>query len=109
MCQVRQSGGVGSSSSGADACADPHSTADGPPPMAQYDVPRIGHLIDGEISASDVRDIHDPGRLDDVVAQVAVGNADDVDRAVRAAHAAFPAWRDTPVAERAQKLFAAAE
>ncbi|MGY1883947.1 aldehyde dehydrogenase family protein [Blastococcus sp. SYSU DS0753] len=77
--------------------------------MTQTAVPRISHLIGGETSASDVRAIYDPGRLDDVVAEVAVGNADDVDRAVRAAHAAFPGWRDTPVAERAQKLLAAAD
>ncbi|MEU3781983.1 aldehyde dehydrogenase family protein [Streptomyces sp900129855] len=75
----------------------------------QDTVPQIGHLIGGEMSAGDFRDLHDPGRLDDVVAQVAVGTAEDVDRAVRAAHAAFPGWRDTPVSERVRKLLAAAE
>ncbi|HET6393110.1 MAG TPA: aldehyde dehydrogenase family protein [Blastococcus sp.] len=77
--------------------------------MVQNAVPEIGHVIDGEMSGSDLREIHDPGRLDDVVARIAVGSTDDVDRAVRAAHAAFPAWRDMPVGERAAKLFAAAE
>jgi acyl-CoA reductase-like NAD-dependent aldehyde dehydrogenase len=76
--------------------------------MAQNAVPEVGHLINGEMSAADLREVHDPGRLDEVVARVAVGNADDVDRAVRAAHAAFPAWRDAPVAERSAKLFEAA-
>jgi len=64
----------------------------------QVTVPEIGHLIGGEISAAELRDTYDPGRLNEVVARVAVGTAQDVDRAVRAAHAAFPRWRDTPVA-----------
>lgn len=77
--------------------------------MSQNAAPEIGHLIGGQMSASDLRDVHDPGRLDDVVARVAVGTAADVDKAVRAAHAAFPGWRDTPAAERVRLLFAAAE
>jgi acyl-CoA reductase-like NAD-dependent aldehyde dehydrogenase len=77
--------------------------------MTQSVVPQIGHLINGQIEISDVRDAHDPGRLDDVVAQVAVGSADHVDRAVRAAHTAFPGWRDTPVAQRVERLMAASQ
>jgi acyl-CoA reductase-like NAD-dependent aldehyde dehydrogenase len=72
-------------------------------------VPQIGQLIGGQVSVGNLRDIRDPGRLDEVVAQVAVGTAGDVDRAVRAAHAAFPGWRDTPIADRVQKLLTAAE
>jgi acyl-CoA reductase-like NAD-dependent aldehyde dehydrogenase len=77
--------------------------------MAQTTVPQVGHLIGGQMSASNLRDVHDPGRLNEVVAQVAVGTVEDVDRAVRAAHAAFPGWRDTPVAERVRLLMAAAD
>ncbi|HJT93801.1 MAG TPA: aldehyde dehydrogenase family protein [Mycobacterium sp.] len=77
--------------------------------MTQTTVPQVGHLIAGKMSASDVRDVRDPGRLDDVVAQVAVGTVDDADRAVRAAHAAYPGWRDTSATERAQQLLVAAE
>ncbi|MEU0468855.1 aldehyde dehydrogenase family protein [Amycolatopsis sp. NPDC006131] len=77
--------------------------------MTTQTVPQVGHLIGGETPADNLRDVHDPGRLDEVVAQVAVGTAEDVDRAVRAAHAAFPGWRDTPAAERVQKLLAAAD
>ncbi|MFG2126611.1 aldehyde dehydrogenase family protein [Streptomyces sp. NPDC048751] len=77
--------------------------------MTDIAVPQIGHLIGGEVFASDLREVHDPGRLDDVVARVAVGTADDVDRAVHAAHAAYPAWRDTPAPERVRRLFAAAD
>ncbi|WP_267245860.1 aldehyde dehydrogenase family protein [Streptomyces sp. PR69] len=41
-----------------------------------------------------------------VIAQVPAGDARDVDAAVRAARAAFPAWAATPPAERAAKLTA---
>ena len=71
---------------------------------------QIGHLIGGEMTAPGaLHDLVDPGRLDDVVAQIAVGTADDVDRAVQQAHAAFAVWRRVPPEERAQKLLAAAD
>ncbi|MFD7441094.1 aldehyde dehydrogenase family protein [Streptomyces sp. NPDC059909] len=41
-----------------------------------------------------------------VIAHVPAGTAQDVDAAVRAARAAFPAWAATPPAERAAKLAA---
>lgn len=41
---------------------------------------------------------------EEVVAEVAGGSAEDVDRAVAAARAAFPAWSATPVEERASIL-----
>ncbi|MDQ1011709.1 aldehyde dehydrogenase (NAD+) [Streptomyces sp. V4I23] len=41
-----------------------------------------------------------------VIAHVAAGTAEDVDAAVRAARAAFPAWAATPPAERAALLTA---
>ncbi|WP_344963327.1 aldehyde dehydrogenase family protein [Streptomyces thioluteus] len=56
-----------------------------------------------------MRAVHDPGRLDEVVAEVTVGTADDVDHAVRSAHEAFLTWRDVPAIERARKLLAAAD
>src|SRR5271170_5449842 len=39
------------------------------------------------------------------IAQVAYATADDVDRTVQAAHAAYLKWRDVPVVERMQPLF----
>ena len=39
------------------------------------------------------------------IARVPLATAAEVDAAVDAAHAAFPAWRDTPVVERARLLF----
>src|SRR5687768_12098839 len=78
--------------------------------MNETSIPRIGHVIAGEMTGSgEIRDVPDPGRLDDVVAQVAVGTADDVDRAVKQAHAAFTTWRNVSPEERAQKLLAAAD
>lgn len=68
----------------------------------------VGHLIAGRMSGTNMRAVHDPGRLDDVVANVAVGTAEDVDRAVNAAHTAFPAWREISIADRVQMLRAAA-
>jgi malonate-semialdehyde dehydrogenase (acetylating)/methylmalonate-semialdehyde dehydrogenase len=40
-----------------------------------------------------------------VIAQVPYATADDVDRAARAAHAAFLKWREVPVVERVQVLY----
>src|ERR1700680_2445551 len=39
------------------------------------------------------------------IAQVAFATVDDVDRTVKAAHAAFLKWRDVPVVERMQPLY----
>src|SRR6185369_14503444 len=41
----------------------------------------------------------------DVIAECPAGGADEVNAAVEAAAAAFPAWRDTPVVERARVFF----
>jgi aldehyde dehydrogenase (NAD+) len=41
---------------------------------------------------------------EEVIAEVAQGSSDDVDRAVAAARAAMPVWAATPVADRAQIL-----
>src|ERR1041385_359938 len=41
----------------------------------------------------------------EVIAECPVGNAANVDDAVQAAAAAFPAWRDTPPVERARVFF----
>ncbi|HYC69948.1 MAG TPA: CoA-acylating methylmalonate-semialdehyde dehydrogenase [Opitutaceae bacterium] len=41
----------------------------------------------------------------EVIAECPAGGAAEVDAAVAAAHAAFPAWRDTPPVERARLFF----
>src|SRR2546430_13037330 len=45
-------------------------------------------------------DVETPARRGSVIAQVPRGGAADVDRAVKAAAAAFPAWRDVAPRER---------
>jgi malonate-semialdehyde dehydrogenase (acetylating)/methylmalonate-semialdehyde dehydrogenase len=42
----------------------------------------------------------------EIIASVPRGSAADLDRAVEAARAAFPAWRDTSLARRSQVMFA---
>jgi malonate-semialdehyde dehydrogenase (acetylating)/methylmalonate-semialdehyde dehydrogenase len=64
-------------------------------------------LIAGEwqtSSSTRVGKVHNPS-TGQVIAQVPLGVAADVDRAVRAAAAALPAWAETPVVERAQLMF----
>ncbi|KFG72877.1 aldehyde dehydrogenase family protein [Streptomyces mutabilis] len=74
------------------------------------DVSSIGHLIGHRIADVDAYDeVRDPGRLDDIVARVAVGTPDDVDKAVRIAHEAYQSWRSVPAPERAELLLKAAD
>lgn len=59
-------------------------------------------------AAGDVLDVIDPA-TEEVVERVQAGGPEDVDRAVQAAHAAFPAWRKMPAGERAALLRGAAD
>jgi malonate-semialdehyde dehydrogenase (acetylating)/methylmalonate-semialdehyde dehydrogenase len=47
--------------------------------------------------------VHNPS-TGDVIAECPVGTTDDVNAAVQAAHATFPAWMETPPVERARIL-----
>ncbi|WP_370343261.1 aldehyde dehydrogenase family protein [Pararhodobacter marinus] len=49
-------------------------------------------------------EIHNPARPSELVGHAAAGTADDMDRAVRAAHSAFPAWAALSYVERADIL-----
>lgn len=67
----------------------------------------IRNLIGGEWVASsgtDALPIRDPG-TGDVLGHTPLSTRADVDEAVRAAAAAFPAWRATPAVERVRVLF----
>ena len=67
----------------------------------------INHWINGQIvatSAERTGAVYDPA-TGQQTAQVAYATGDDVDAAVRAAQAAFPAWRDTSVVKRARVMF----
>src|ERR1700730_7884384 len=54
--------------------------------------------------ATDFFDVHNPA-VGNLIGRAPLSTRDDVDAAVQAGTAAFPAWRDTPVNARAQVLF----
>ncbi|MPW30453.1 CoA-acylating methylmalonate-semialdehyde dehydrogenase [Agarivorans sp. B2Z047] len=66
----------------------------------------IGHLINGENHNDYTRsqDVYNPS-TGQVASQVALADKTTVEQAISAAQQAFPAWRDTPVAKRAQIMF----
>ncbi|RUR55205.1 CoA-acylating methylmalonate-semialdehyde dehydrogenase [Vreelandella populi] len=67
----------------------------------------IQHFINGQISAGssdDVQDVFNPA-TGQVTGRVTLASQSDVDTAVKAASAAFPAWADTPPIRRARVLF----
>ena len=66
----------------------------------------IGHLIDGTIQADITRmqDVYNPS-TGEPSKQVALASVDTVEQAIAAAQRAFPAWRNTPPAKRAQVMF----
>ncbi len=70
------------------------------------DLDTITHYIGGrkaDTQSGRYADVFNPA-VGEPVARVALGTADEVDAAVQAAHAAFPAWADTPPLGRARIL-----
>jgi malonate-semialdehyde dehydrogenase (acetylating)/methylmalonate-semialdehyde dehydrogenase len=70
-------------------------------------LPRIGHFIGGKPYAgtpSGSSPVYDPAR-GVVASEVDLASVADVDHAVRAAHAAFPAWSQLPPLKRARVMF----
>ena len=61
-----------------------------------------GELVDSVSRATD--EVRDPA-TGEIVDSIPRGTAEDVQQAVAAAKAAFPAWADTPFAKRAEILF----
>ena len=64
-------------------------------------------FLDGELTKSAAArfgPVFNPS-TGDQIAQTPFCGPDEIDRVVRAAHGAFPAWRDTPVVERARVMF----
>ena len=73
----------------------------------QPSTPAIGHFVGGAAHAgASVRfqSVFNPA-TGSVSGRVALASAADVDLAVAAAHAAFPAWADTPPIRRARVMF----
>jgi len=71
-------------------------------------LPILSHWIDGrpvEVLPEQTGPIYNPA-TGQVIGRVPRGGAVEVDRAVAAAKAAFPAWRDTPLIVRSQVFFA---
>jgi malonate-semialdehyde dehydrogenase (acetylating)/methylmalonate-semialdehyde dehydrogenase len=76
-------------------------------PLPEHDLPTVPHWINGEnISGSSDRSgpVFDPA-LGLQTKQVALAGQDEINAAVSAAHAAFPAWRDLSIARRQTILF----
>ena len=71
----------------------------------------IGHMIDGKIVPSiSGQTFETKSPVDDsVLAGVARGNAEDIDRAATAASLAFKSWRDMPPAMRRKLLHRVAD
>ncbi|HEX7003615.1 MAG TPA: 5-carboxymethyl-2-hydroxymuconate semialdehyde dehydrogenase [Trueperaceae bacterium] len=71
----------------------------------------IRHLISGEWTASASGETFETrSPIDDrLIASVYAGGPEEVDRAARAAHEAFPAWRDLPARERKRLLHRVAD
>lgn len=67
-------------------------------------------IINGvEAASDDWLTVVNPALPSETVGLIPAGRPSDVDAAVRAAHAAFPAWRDTPLEERLAALTRAAD
>lgn len=74
-------------------------------------VPILKNYVNGafvEAGASGVLDVENPS-TGAVISQVPLSTPAEMDRAVRAAAAAFPAWSATPVGRRVRPLFELAE
>ncbi len=61
-----------------------------------------GRWVDS--SARSTGEVRNPA-TNELIARVPLGGADDVDRAVKAALAAYPAWRSTPPVNRVRPMF----
>jgi len=67
----------------------------------------VGHLINGEVkvnSSDRNQDVFNPATAE-VSKQVSLASAATVEEAISAAHAAFPAWRNTSPIARARVMF----
>src|ERR1043166_1368606 len=81
------------------------------PLLKKLRVDGIGHIIDGKVVPSISGDTFETKSPIDgaVLASVARGNAEDIDRAAAAASRAFKTWRDMPAATRRQLLHRVAD
>ncbi|WP_286261242.1 CoA-acylating methylmalonate-semialdehyde dehydrogenase [Thalassotalea atypica] len=66
----------------------------------------VGHLINGELCNDNHRtqDVYNPA-TGQAEKQVALASKATVEQAIASAHAAYPAWRNTPAIKRARVMF----
>src|SRR3984885_13510078 len=81
------------------------------PLLAKIKADSIGHIIDGKVVPSISGETFEAKSPVDgaVLASVARGNAEDIDRAATAAALAFKSWRDMPAAMRKKLLHRVAD
>src|SRR5258707_13566853 len=81
------------------------------PLLAKLRTEGIGHIINGKVVPSISGETFETKSPVDgvVLASVARGNAEDIDRAATSAAQAFKAWRDMPAARRKKLLHRAAD
>ncbi|WP_281172021.1 CoA-acylating methylmalonate-semialdehyde dehydrogenase [Aliagarivorans marinus] len=75
--------------------------------MASPSMPTtIGHLINGEsdYSADSLVEVYNPA-TGEQSAELCFADSDTVERAIASAKSAYPQWRDTPPAKRAQVMY----
>ena len=87
-------------------------TTAAPSAPTRAEIPDRPMLINGEwvpAAEGEWSDVVSPGRRGTTLARVPVGQAEDADRAVAAARAAFPAWRATHFKDRQKALLRAAD
>ena len=71
---------------------------------------KVNLFIDNEdIETDQYTEVTDPGRLSDVIGEVANGTVHHVDKAVRGAHQAYLSWRKVPLMERVSLVLKAAD
>jgi malonate-semialdehyde dehydrogenase (acetylating)/methylmalonate-semialdehyde dehydrogenase len=73
---------------------------------AETGIANVGFLVNGrrESPSGNLHPVMNPS-TGEMIAQVPYATPDEVDRAVRAAHAAFQSWREVPVVDRVQPLY----
>lgn len=71
---------------------------------------QLRNYVNGEwcMSTGDLLDVENPS-TGETIARVPLSTVDEVNDAIQAAAAAFPAWRDTPVSRRVEYLFSLLE
>ncbi|MCM3653415.1 aldehyde dehydrogenase family protein [Metabacillus litoralis] len=71
---------------------------------------RVNLLINNqEVLTQNYFEVRDPGKLNEVIGEVALGTSEDVNNAVKAAHSAFLSWKNVSVQERVRLVLSAAK